>query len=97
MPASADRSAGAWTALCSRFFPVEAKGLHHRRVAEAEEEGRAVAVVDVLAEIPGRHREDVLVVPSELLAADHGTAAALDDVEVLAADMAMRLGLLAGA
>src|ERR1700730_18551882 len=33
---------------------VEAQGLHHRRVAEAVQKGRAVAGVDVLAERPGR-------------------------------------------
>src|SRR4051812_36725433 len=79
------------------LVPVEAQGLHYRRVAEAEQEGRAVAGVDMLAERPGRHREHVLVFPVEPLAADHRVAGTLDDVIVRAADAAARPRLLAGA
>src|ERR1700722_11533560 len=67
-PASSTRrmtpSAGS-AQLRSGFIAVKAQRLHHRRVAEAEQEGWAVAAVDVLAESPGRHCEYVLVFPVE--------------------------------
>src|SRR5205807_7355630 len=70
---------------------------YHRLIAEAEQAGRAVAVVDVLAECPGRHREHVHVFPVEPLAANHRVAGTLDHVIVRAADAAARLRLLTGA
>src|ERR1700733_15202972 len=64
--------------LRSCFIAVQAQRLHHRCVAEAEQEGWAVAVVDVLAESPGRYREYVLVFPGEPLVAHDREAGTLD-------------------
>jgi hypothetical protein len=58
--------------LCPRLLAVEAQGLRHRRVAEAEREDRAVAAVDVLMKGPCRHREHVFIFPVQPLAA-HAT------------------------
>ena len=79
------------------LVPVEAEGLHHRRVAEAEQEGRPVAVVDVLVEDLDRHREHVLIFPVEPLIPYHRIAGTLHHVIIRAADMATRLRLLTGA
>src|SRR5207244_10146825 len=43
--------------LCLRFLAIEIKRLHHWRVGEAEQEGGAMARVDVLVESPRRYRE----------------------------------------
>jgi hypothetical protein len=51
------------------LLAIEVKRLHHRRVGKAEQEGGAVAGVDVLVEGPSRHRKHVLVLPVQLLAA----------------------------
>src|ERR1700756_381263 len=68
------------------LLTVKAQGLHHRRVAETEQEGRAVASVDVLVEGPRRHREHVLVFPVQPPAPYNRVASALDHVIVRAAD-----------
>ena len=90
------RSRPRGSAVMLFLFAVEAQGLHYRRVAEAEQEGRAVASVDMLAEGPGRHRKHVLVFPVQPLAAYHRVAGTLDDVKVRAADAAAGLRLLTG-
>src|SRR5438045_8351765 len=76
------------------LIPIEAQGLHDRRVAEAEQEGRAVATIDVLAEGPGRHREHVLVVPVEPLVAHQRVAGAFDHMIVRAASATARPSLV---
>src|SRR5215472_3590549 len=92
---SRSRSAG-WRLYWPGLLAVEAQGLHHRRVVEAEQEGRAVPAVDVLAEGPGRHREHVFVFPVQPFAADDRVAGALDHVKVRAADTPAGPRLLAG-
>src|SRR5437867_9068624 len=73
------------------FIPVEAQGLHDRRVAEAEQQGWAVAGADVLAEGPGRPRKHVLVFLVEPPVADDRVAGALDHMITPAAHKAARL------
>src|SRR6516162_1844899 len=87
---------GADARLSALLLAVEAQGLHHRRVAEAEQEGRAIAGVDVLAEGPGRHSKDVLVLPVQPPAAHDRVAGALDRVVVRAADPPESPRLLTG-
>jgi adenylate cyclase len=87
----------SWMApLCPLLLAVEAQSLHQRGVAEAEQEGRAVATVDVLVEGPGRHREHVFVFPVQPPAAHDRVAGALDHVIVRAADAPGSPCLLAG-
>src|SRR3989454_541139 len=81
-------------ALRFRLLAVEVERSHHRRVGEAEQEGGAIAAVDVLMEGPGRHREHVLVLPVQPLAAHHRVSGALYHVVIRAADVAMGLGRL---
>src|SRR5207237_9166181 len=49
--------------LCLHLFAVKIKRLHHWRIGEAEQEGGALASVDVLVEGPRRPCEDVLIFP----------------------------------
>src|SRR5262245_27576792 len=91
------RAGAARSALPLPLLAVEVEGFHHRRVGEAEEEGGLAARVGVLVERPRGHREHVLVLPFEALAADQGIARAFDHVIVRAADVAMGLGVLPGA
>src|SRR5579884_31975 len=91
--AQADGSAGRHLL---RLLPVEAERLHHRRVAEAEQQSRPVAGVDVLVEGPRGDGEDVLVLPVQPAVAGDGVAAALDDVVVGTAHVAVGAGALPG-
>src|SRR3712207_7156604 len=59
------------------------------RSGEAEQEGRAVAGVDVLVEGPRRHCEYVLIFPVQLPAAHQRVARALDDMVIRTADVAV--------
>src|SRR6478752_8513063 len=85
----------AYPQLRPGLVPVEAQGLHYRRVAEAEQKSRVVATIDVLAESPRRHREHILVFPIESMVANDRVAGAFHQMIVRATDASPRLGLLA--
>src|SRR5690242_10388399 len=81
-----------------RLLAVEAERPHDREIVKAEEAGiLTIRGVGVLVEGPGRHAEDVALLPVEAATGDDRMAGTLCDLVDDAAGVAVRPRRLAGA
>src|SRR3954447_10698309 len=85
------RSSGVYMASSLHFFAIDVQRLHGGPVGHREQDALAAGGVLVLVPVPGRHDEEVALLPLEALPFDLGDPIAAEGLIDRGAGMAVRL------